>query len=342
MRTVNGGSPAASAGARRRAAVGAVALALAAPWLAGCGATLDSPLPADAFWNLIRYGPERTRLNYHDRWAAEKLALLERMNQDRAAAGAPPLAYEPRAALVGDRYCLEMALARATGYRDPAGRAPYVRWGMAGGVDYHEENAVAFGTEGALDDSDDAPPLDRLLEAHAQMMAESPDSERRRRILDPTLTHVGIGAAQVGGQFRMSQEFTRVLLEWVEVPDRPLRAGGIAALVAKPLPGWRIAEVEIRWEPPLPEPGARVEHPEGDYDYPEVVRRLRPEPPRGVAGLVGAEPDFEVADDGRFALRFELHQGPGFYFVVCLVRPWPTVDQSELLRASAAMVVALP
>jgi len=340
MRAATGGPLAAPVGPRRRGAVCAVALALAAPWLSGCGATLDSPVPPDAPWNLVRYGPERTRLNYHDRWADEKLTLLERMNRDREAHGAPPLEYEPRAALVGDRYCLEMALARSTGHWDPTGRAPYVRWGLAGGVDYHSQNAVAFSHDAA---SDDQPLLDRLLEAHASMMAEQPPHDGHRRlILDPTMTHVGIGAAAVGGQFRMSQEFTRVLLEWVEVPDRPLHAGSIAALAAQPLPGWRVAEVEVRWEPPLPEAATGVVHRSGGYGYPEVVRRLSPEPPRGTAHVGGAEPGFPVGDDGRFTLRFELNQGPGYYFVVCLLRAWPAVDQSELLRASAALVVAVP
>jgi hypothetical protein len=232
-----------------------------------------------------------------------------------------------------------MALARSTGHWDPAGRAPYLRWGLAGGVDYHSQSTVAL-----YDDAipDDAPLLDRLLEAHAQIMAEQPPHDGRRRLmLDPTLTHVGIGAAQVDGQFRMSQEFTRVLLEWVEVPDRPLRAGSVAAVVARPLPGWRIAEIELRWEPPLPEPTAGVVHRTGGYGYPEVVRRLRPEPPREMRDGTSGEPDFPVADDGRFALRFELSQGPGFYFVVCLLREWPSLDQSELLPASAAMVVAV-
>jgi len=317
-----------------------LALTLWAPWLAGCGATLDSPLPPDALWNLVRYGPERTRLNYHDRWAAEKLSLLERMNRDREAHGAPPLEYEPRAALVGDRYCLEMALSGSTGYWDALGRAPYVRWGMAGGVDYHLENAVALSGDDA---SDETQLLERLLEAHARLMAEEPPHDSHRRlILDPTMTHVGIGAASVGGQFRMSQEFTRVLLDWVEVPDRPLRAGSLAALVAQPRPGWQIAEVEVRWEPPLVEADSPVVHRSGGYGYPEVVRRLRPEAHGGGRSGAVAEPDFPVAEDGRFALRFELNQGPGYYFVVCLMRAWPALDESELLPASAALVVALP
>jgi hypothetical protein len=233
-----------------------------------------------------------------------------------------------------------MALSRSTGHWDPVGRAPYLRWGLAGGVDYHAQNAIALSRDDA---SDDTPLLERLLEANAVLMAAEPPHDRQRRlILDPTMTHVGIGAAAVRGQFRMSQEFTRVLLEWVEVPDRPLRAGSIAALAAQPLPGWRVAEVEVRWEPPLSDAGSPTVHRLGGYGYPEVVRRLRPELRGGPGAVPGAEPDFPVAADGRFALRFELNQGPGFYFVVCLLRAWPSLDQSELLPASAVLVVAVP
>ena len=42
------------------------------------------------------------------------------------------------------------------------------------------------------------------------MMAEKPpDDGHRQAILDPLWTHVGIGVALEGGEFRMTEEFTR-------------------------------------------------------------------------------------------------------------------------------------
>lgn len=95
----------------------------------------------------IRLGPARIALAYDDPREADKRVLLDQINRDRAASGAPPLRYEPRASLVGDLFCL-----------------------------------------------DAAPPRDG----------------HRRTILNPDYTHVGIGFAVAGGEFRLTEEFTRV------------------------------------------------------------------------------------------------------------------------------------
>jgi len=239
---------------------------------------------------------------------------------------------------VGDAFCLDQAFAGTTGHWDVRGRAPYVRWGLAGGVDFHVQNAGAFSnSEGRLD----RPMVAMLLELHEAMMDEKPPADgHRRTILDPSLTHVGLGMARVGGEFRMSQEFTRVSFDWIDVPDRPLPPGALATFGGKPKAGWVVGRVEVRFEPqPLPLT-AGDRRGQGSYDYPPIVRALRAWFP-GRQLLSGREDHFDVHRDGSVFARFRLDAGPGYYFVVCQLARRLGLERTDTLEAAtAAMVTA--
>lgn len=273
----------------------------------------EAPRPAGP---LVRLGPERTAIDYEGARAEDKRALLERINRDRAEAGVPALSDEPRASLVGDAFCLDSALSGSWGHWDVRGRAPYLRWGLAGGVDYHAENVASYSSSSGRIDR---PLREVLLEAHESMMAERPPQDgHRRTILDPLFTHVGIGLAAVGGELRMTEEFTRVALEWIELPAAPLRKGDWARFAGRTLPDWEVGLVEIRFEPP-PHPLSLSElRRRGSYRLPPVVRTLRPRLPAGGQYDTGGRGDF-VEKDGRFALAFPLDER-GHYFVVCYLR----------------------
>ena len=265
---------------------------------------------------LVRLGLERTTTSYEDPRAADKRALFERINRDREAAGVPVLRYEPRAALVGDAFCLDASLSGSQGHWDVKGRAPYLRWALAGGVDYNSENVAAYSSSNGRIDR---PLRDVLLEAHEAMMAERPPQDgHRRTILDPLFTHVGIGLAAVGGEIRMTEEFTRVAFEWMELPALPLRKGDWARFAGRTLPDWEVGLVEIRFEPP-PHPLSLSElRRRGSYRLPPVVRTLRPRLPANGRYDTGGRGDF-VEKDGRLELAFPIEER-GHYFVVCYLR----------------------
>lgn len=280
--------------------------------------------------SLLRLGPDRTSVPYDDPRAADKQALFERLNRDRLRHGVPALAYEPRGALVGDQFCLDAALSGASGHWDLQGRAPYVRWGLAGGVDYHAQNTASWtANAGRFDRS----VRDLLLEGHESMMAETPpDDGHRQLILDPTFTHVGIGLALVGGQFRVSEEFTRVGFEWISLPPGPLPHRAAAAVAGRPLPGWQVGLVEVRFEPP-PRPltllDLRARH---SYGYPRLLRSFHP--------YQGADA-LELRSGGEVWLRFALDAGPGYYFVLHYLRR-PHDRGDTMVPATAVMVTAVP
>lgn len=313
-------------------------LALAAAccaWACAGPARPGQPAPPP----VKRVGLERLALERPDPEATAKAALLRRINQDRRLEGLAPLRPEPRAALAGDLFCEERARSGGVGHWDAAGRAPYVRWGELGGLDYHVENTgfLSF-SSGRLEG--DVETL--LLRLHATMMAETPPEDGHRRvILDPAFTHVGIGVGVAGGEFRMSEEFTRVGFEWLAVPDAPVAAGGTASFAGKPLRGWSVGVVEVRFEPPPRPLAAHDPRERSPYFYPPVAHTFWPRLGRGGLYAFGSPGDFDTARDGSVRLRFPLDRGPGSYLVVAYLRE-ESRPASTLRAATAALVRALP
>ncbi|MGH9885249.1 MAG: CAP domain-containing protein, partial [bacterium] len=218
----------------------------------------------------MRHGPERLAIAYDDPHRAEKDVLFARINRDREEAGVPPVAYEPRAALVGDLFCLDTAMEGAFGHWDLRGRAPFLRWAQAGGVDFHTENAASYSVSSGRVDR---PLTELLLKTHAEMMAERPPADgHRRAVLDPNHTHVGIGLAVVGGEFRMTEEFTAVAFEWIEIPSRAVRAGEWASFAGLVSSGTDIETIEVRHEPPPRPLSLHDLQQRGSYAYPRIVR----------------------------------------------------------------------
>lgn len=296
------------------------------------------PLPPAPYPLALR-GADRHAADPSDRRLELRLRLVERINRDRAEHGVPPVVYDPLASRIGDAFCLDAVLTGISAHFDAAGRAPYVRWGRGGGVDYHVQNVAAYGvSSGALD----RPLAEILLASHATMMAERPpDDGHRRTILDRELDHVGIGVGVAAGEVRLTQEFSRVAFEWLALPGQRLRAGSLAIVGGKPLPGLEVALVEIRQEPP-PRPLDRDDPRRGgSYGFPPLVKQLWPGPPRGFVLLGGERPDFELRKDGSFFAQFPLDAGPGSYVAIVYVRRGPG-PSGELRPATTLLIEALP
>jgi hypothetical protein len=170
------------------------------------------------------------------------------------------------------------------------------------------------------------------------MMAERPPHDgHRRTILDPLFTHVGIGMGAAGGEFRMTEEFTRVAFEWVEVPAEPVRIGDWARFAGQTLPEWEVGAVEIRHEPP-PRPLSLSElRRRGSYRLPRVVWSMRPRLAAGATYDTGGRGDF-VEKDGRVSLAFPV-EAAGHYFVVCYLRS-KGGGREPMSPGTAALVVA--
>ena len=285
----------------------------------------EKPAPA------VRVGKERTAFPYVDPLATVKAVLLDRINADRKAHGAPPLQPDARAASVGDAFCRELVERGALSHFDSAGRPPYLRWTLAGGIDYHSENVGAY-TSGAA--ALDRPLEQVLLSIHASMMAEvPPDDGHRTTLLSRDFTHVGIGVAVKGGTVRVCEEFTTRVVDWVSMPDAPLAAGTVATVQAQPPPGWEIPSIEVGFErasKPAPPPRS-------SYDYPPAALKLLPERASGfgVPYSTTADGVYSVNAAGRVNVEVALSAGPGHYYVICHAR------RKGTKRAAPATVIRI-
>jgi uncharacterized protein YkwD len=268
---------------------------------------------------VARLGPDRAASPYAERARDAKVALLARINADRTAAGAPPVAYDLVAARAGDAFCLEAARTGVMGHWDLAGRAPYDRFADAGGVDWHGENFSGTTRTGPPFLKDELVGL--LLEAHGGMMAERPPKDgHRRTILDPDWTHVGIGVALEGGEFRMTEEFTRHAVEWVELPAGRLRTGRTAPVAFQLRKGWNLAAIEIAHER-FPRPLAAKEiRRRGSYAYPPASQKLLPRLASPFQYADGSTGEIAVSN-GLVRAKVALLSGPGSYWVFVYAAP---------------------
>ena len=287
--------------------------ALALVTAAGCVAARPAagpPSPAPT----VRLGAGRADVPYDEPFAKEKRALLKKINAQRRGAGVAPVEYSLRAAKAGDAFCRDAAAGSFTGHWDLVGRPPHLRWAEAGGVDQHAENSASeTRTPGPI-----VTPMEQLLlEAHARMMAEvPPDDGHRRTVLDPSWTHVGIGAALSGGEFRMTEEFVQEVLDWVEIPAGPLPPGTVAPFAGKVPPGWTVALVGVSFEPLPKAMTAREVSARRRYGIAEPYRRFLSMPAAGTTWEGGEKGEFAVGPGGDFRLGIPLDRGRGDYWVL--------------------------
>jgi hypothetical protein len=219
------------------------------------------------------------------------------------------------------------------GHWDLAGRAPYDRYADAGGVDWHGENFSGTSRKGgALHPSE---LVGLLLDAHGRMMAEKPPNDgHRRAVLDPLWTHVGIGVALEGGEFRMTEEFTRHVALWVEAPAGRVHAGREVPVRVQLPKGFTLGALEIAHER-FPRPlTAREIRKHGAYAYPHASRTLLPRLEHGFLYEDGTAGEVAVSD-GLVRATINLDSGAGNYWVLVFA------DRGAIAGRSLSPVAAI-
>ncbi|HLE60169.1 MAG TPA: CAP domain-containing protein, partial [Thermoanaerobaculaceae bacterium] len=200
-------------------------------------------------------------------WRSERTAVVAQINSARAELGFPPLAYDSTLERVGDMHCRILIEERGDGHFSRSGVPPYLRYLLAGGNGFHRENVGSYSTMGRVADS----ALARILLISVEdMLAEVPPNDgHRRSLLDPWVTHVGVGLAVRGGEVRMTHELaTEVTQSWAPPPAAaaPGTALALSGRLARP---WQPEVVEVLWEE-LPRPLSDAQlHAIRAYGYPE-------------------------------------------------------------------------
>lgn len=265
-------------------------------------------------------------------WRAERAAVVAQINAARAEMGLPPLAYDSTLERVGDAHCGILVEEGGDGHFSRSGVPPYLRYLLAGGNGFHRENVGSYSTTGRVADSALAQILHRSV---AEMLAEvSPNDGHRRSLLDPWVTHLGVGLGVRGGEVRMTHELaTEVTQSWappptVVAPGTPVTLSG---RLAKP---WQPEAVEVLWEE-LPRPLSDPQlHAIQSYGYPE--RRAMFYANRSVAPA--ATPAFTEDRFGSFRFRWPAGPHDGVEIVLLWARHG---SNRQLVPAAASATVVV-
>ena len=244
--------------------------------------------------------------------------VLRLINRDRALYNLPPVALDPQASAIGDTYCRTQIENGTTGHYTTDGVAPYARYSLAGGNDAVSENAAAWS---ATYDFSDRALYEMARRSQDAMMAEMPPNDgHKRTMLDPHATHVGIGMAWEGGEFRLVQEFVRRYIDWTRELPRAARADQTVMFGGTPVQGVAVEGITVHHEP-LPVPiAATTASAISTYSLPEKRREYAPRFRTQGISLARRRGDFSLRDDGSFSFVVPFSDGPGLYTVVVWVR----------------------
>src|SRR5437763_3950735 len=173
--------------------------------------------------------------------------MLRMINRDRARFGLAPLELDPDASSIADAYCKLQIRNRTSGHFTLDGQAPYMRYSFAGGNGGSSENAAAWSANFGFSDR---ALLDMMRRSQEAMMSEvAPHDGHRKSILDSHATHVGIGVAWDGGEFRIAQEFIRRYVDWTRPLPRSAAASERVLCSGRPRGGYDIEAITVHHEP---------------------------------------------------------------------------------------------
>lgn len=194
-----------------------------------------------------------------------KLIMLRYINTSRRENGKQPLELDILAGRVAEKMSREAAEHGFRGHWNLRGEKPYHRYALAGGTDHVSENASAMSSSGPLAGSLEAV-LKYMQAAHDRFMAEKPPNDgHRRNILAKEHTHVGLGYAVNGGEFRYYEEYVDRYAD-IRVAERFLRPGEPTRLRFKPLDSsLHPYAVLVYYEPPLQRLSAAQINRRGSY-----------------------------------------------------------------------------
>jgi len=258
-----------------------------------------------------------------------RTGMLRLINRDRKQFGFKPVELDLRMSTLADVYCRTQIRNRTTGHFTIDGQAPYMRYSFGGGNDGVSENAAAWSANYRFSDR---ALYEMMRRSQETMMAEAaPHDGHRRTILDPNATHVGIGLAWEGGEFRLTQEFVRRYVSWSRPLPRAAAAGEPVIGIGRPNKGYRIEAISVHHEPIPQSISPITANLISNYSLPDkrrdylprlrsyfhregsVVREVREEYTDGRRG------DFSLAADGTFTFKVPFIDGPGVYTVVVWV-----------------------
>ncbi len=237
--------------------------------------------------------------------------FLRLINSDRKAHGLRPVELDSWTSSLADEYCRAQLRNGTTGHFTTDGQAPYMRYSFAGGSDGVSENAAAWSASYRFSDRALYEMIRRSEEA---MMSESaPHDGHRRTILDPNATHVGIGLAWSGGEFRLTQEFIRRYISWTARPPHAAMTSDRIVAAGRAAHGYVVDAISVHYEP-MPQPISPITaNMIETYSLPDRRR------------------DYALHGQSGFNFAVPFTDGPGIYTIVVWVKK---ADDREAIPAT--------
>ena len=134
----------------------------------------------------------------------------------------------------------------------------------------------------------------------------------------------------------MVEEFSRHVVEWVEVPAEPLPAGARAPFAVKLPAGWALAAIEVGFEAPA-RPMSREEIARrGAYAYPGASQRLLARAPGNTQYPGGSRGEIDLVQ-GVARADIPLLSGAGNYYVFVYAAPG-SVSGRTLSSLTSALI----
>ncbi|PZX12403.1 Cysteine-rich secretory protein family protein [Breznakibacter xylanolyticus] len=207
--------------------------------------------PSQELENYIRQNDAEKRLaEYKDNndLLALKVRHLAVINASRKKHKAPALQLDILASRMANKMAADAAKNGFSGHFNLNGESPYHRYASAGGQDHVVENAAAT-TSSADFVPDDENILEGMYELHQAFMNEkAPNDGHKQTCIGKTFTHVGIGVAWHGKEFRYYEEYLNRYLAFGEVKSS-VKAGTDITLSVKPLEkGYHLYSVVAYYE----------------------------------------------------------------------------------------------
>ncbi len=242
-------------------------------------------------------------------------AVFEQINRERREAGLSPVLWDERAAALARQYSARQLRDRTYGHFLTDGVPPYARVSLVGILGASSENTVAVMTTGlGLEDD----PVALAREGHRRIMEEKPPEDgHRRTVLDPDATHVGVGAALSGGEFRLDEEFVSRQFEWLRVA-RAAGGGASVKVRGKALREAPLDFVTAAWEPLPSKITPQEAMSRRSYSYPTPRAGLMPYGNSEFVGLTTSH-SIVLSPRGRFAFSY-LIERPGLWTFVLYFR----------------------
>jgi uncharacterized protein YkwD len=245
--------------------------------------------------------------------------LLEMVNEERAVARVPAVAFDELATQVATKHAVDMALGEFASHWGRDGLKPYHRYSFAGGTNATQENVSAADNTWSTKLADLKQDTAYL---HVRLYQEKPPYDgHRRTILAPQHTHVGFGLAVEQLRLRLVELFVARHVE-IEPVRRTAKPRSQIFFTGKVLsPDYVLDQVEVFYEP-LPQPPelSWLREPRS-YSLPNESRVLRPRASPPFTYADGSRGVIDVSVDGSFRTPVKLYEKePGIYTIVAWLR----------------------